>query len=545
MIKKSTDSRSFRCLPFILCGMLLRAPSATAGGSEYGLEGAETVARGGANTAKASGPEALYLNVAGISKEEGIKILIDANFVSARMTAKLFGDEEKIGNGAESWYVPGVGTIKYIPVSNTTDIYAGDFKMFPAPIAGITFPIPQFRKLTLGFAFLSPAALGSYQFPETVQPDIEGIDCSLPPQSDELVCNLPSPQRYDLIYEDVLFMWPTIAASYRLTEKLSLGAGFQWGIFHVIFKTAINNGMVSTPTSFNNDTISTLDAWDYFVPAGILGLSWNPIDRVEFGFGVRISDKIHAKGKLTAVTNPWGDDPISSDDPTLTWMDEEPYKRPTGALTFAWPTTVWRFGVRYKHPKKNAPTASGRSLYPWEAELFDIELDFFVEQNHVVEAMDMRVDGQIPYGRNYGEANPFNPDNGGIVKDRRNWRDVVSVRLGGSVNLLKGMLTINWGGFYESPTVYDEDTRLDYLNNERFGLSCGLQGRFFSFHVRGSDIGIEASLSYAHFFFNKFSVREGKIRHIAYIGETGTVVNNGDYEFAMDILTAGIRLTIL
>ena len=530
MIAKSTEGHRLLCLLCILGGPLLMAPPAGAGGFEYGLEGAETVARAGANTAKVSGPEALYLNVAGISKEGGVKILIDANFISAKMTANLYG------NGEDSWggVAGAAGAIPYVPVENMTDIYTAGFKMFPAPIAGITFPIPQFKKLTLGLAILTPAALGSYQFPNTVQVDFGGSTYTL-----------PSPQRYDIIEEDVLFLWPTIAASYRLTEKLSLGAGFQWGIIHLVFKTAINNGTVSSPRSYMNDTISTLDAWDYFVPAGILGLSWSPMDRIEFGFGMRISDKINAKGKVTAVANPWGSDPIYSDDPTLTWMDVEPYRRPKGALSFSWPTTVLRFGIRYKHPKKNAPTVQGRSLYPWEAELFDLELDFFVEQNHVVDDMKIQIDGYIPYGREAGQASPFKPESEGVVGSRRNWRDVISVRLGGSVNLFKGMLTLNLGGFYESPTVYDEDTRLDYLDNERFGVACGLQGRFFSFPVRKNHIGIELSISYAHFFFNKFSVREGKIRHIAFIGDTGTVVNNGDYEFAMDILTAGIRLTIL
>jgi|GEM_PF-1906820 len=532
-------------LIFIFSLSLSIQRKALGGGTEYGLEGAETVARGGANTAKASGPESLYLNPAGISKGSGIKILIDSNFISARMTAKLFGDEEPVGNGEESWLVPGDGTIKYVSVSNSTDVYPGEFKMFPSPIAGISFKVPRFEKLAIALALLSPAALGSYQFPETVAVSTEQVDCSLPESKNEAVCKLPSPQRYDLIKEDVLFVWPTISLSYKLTEQLAFGGGFQWGIFHAVFKSAVNNGVVSTPRSYTNDTLSTIDVWDIFVPAGILGMVWSPTNRIEFGFSVRVSDKVKAEGKLVAITNPWGDDPISSDDPSLTWMDEAPYHRPKGYLTFTWPTTVWRMGIRYFHPLKNRPRGNTWDLPSWKTELFDIELDFFVEQNHVAETMDVRVDGQIPYGRNYGEANDFHPESGGVAKLRRNWQDVISVRLGGSVNLLKGHLTLNWGGFYESPTVNDADTRLDYLGNKRFGITLGLQGRLYDFSAGKKKMTIETTISYAHFFFPEISVRDGKIRHIAYIGESGTVINNGDYDFAMDILTAGIRITLL
>jgi len=508
---------------------LMYAPAAHAGGFEYGVQGVETVARGGANVAKVSGPEALYLNVAGIAGGDGIEFTIDSNFIHTRLWAHLKG------NDVNSWEKRGeTWTIDYVPVENMTDIYADGFKMFPAPLAGVTFRIAQWKRLSLGFAIFGPAALGDFQFPETVNVDHEGSQY-----------DLPSPQRYDIIYEKVLFMWPTVAAAFRLSERLSLGFGFQWGFINLKFTQAMNINKVESPTSHENDIISTFDAWDYFIPAGILGLRWNPIERLEMGFSLRFSDKIKAKGKVVTVALPYEDNPIYSDDPTLEWMDQDPYERPSGTLTFNWPTSVYRFGVRYIHPNRKAPIRYGRSLYPWEKELFDIELDFFVEANHVLDDMKMKIDGQIPFGRGEGQASPFKPTEDGTITLRRNWRDSVSIRLGGSVNLLRGHLTINWGGFYETPTTDDEDMRLDYMTNRKWGLSLGLQGRYYSIPMRKKRMCIAMSLSYLHIFYPKVEVENGKITHVSSNYTHGTVVNNGEYDFSMDILTAGIRITLL
>jgi hypothetical protein len=226
-------------------------------------------------------------------------------------------------------------------------------------------------------------------------------------------------------------------------------------------------------------------------------------------------------------------------------MDEEPYRRPTGALSFKWPTVVYKIGLRYKHPAKNAPLSSGgRQLPPWRTELFDLELAFFVEQNHVMEEMKFQMNGYVPYGTRPGQATPFKPETQGVVTLRRNWRDAFSVRLGGSVNLLKGHLTLSAGGFYESPTVEDEDTRLDFMPNTRWGLSCGIQGRHWDIRAGKRTIGIEASLAYVHFFYPSFSVKEGKIEHVSFLADETTAINNGSYKASMDVLTAGITIMV-
>jgi long-subunit fatty acid transport protein len=515
--------------PFLVAAAAALAAPAARAGFEYGVQGAETVARSGANSARTTGPEALYLNVAGIAAGDGLEFLIDANFLNAALEADLYG------NRVDGWSPAGVtDVIDYPLVHNSTDIYAGGFKMFPAPFAGVTFPIPQWKKLSLGFGVFGPAALGDFQFPKMMTVEYGGSSYEL-----------PGPQRYDLIYEKVLFMWPTIAAAYRLSERFSLGLAFQWGVLHLKFTQAVNNGSVTTPGSYRNDMLATFDGWDAFIPAGMVGLRWTPLDRLEMGFSARFSGGIKAKWDMIVVAAPYGDDPIYSNDPTLTWMDEDPYSRPKGTLQFRWPASIYRLGFRYKHPNPKAPVGKGRPLYPWESELFDVEADLFVEANHVLESMKMKVDGTIPIGRAVGEVAPFKPQSGGVITLRRNWRDALSVRVGGSVNLLKGHLSILWGAFYETPTTEEEDIRLDYMTTDKWGLSLGLQGRLYAIPVRKKQLGLQMSLSYLHVFYPAKKVTDGKIEHVSSTLDSGTVVNNGYYKFALDVLTAGIRITVL
>jgi hypothetical protein len=513
----------------LLAAAALLPQAALSGGFEYGVQGTETVARSGAATAKVSGPEALYLNVAGIAKGSGLEFVLDANFIAAGLSADLYN------NAVNEWSVTGVtGTIDYPVVDNMTDVYPDGFKMFPAPYVGITFPIPQWKRMSLGFGVFGPAALGAYQYPETMSVTHEGY-----------TYELPGPQRYDLIYQNVLFFWPTVAAAFRLTERLTVGVAFQSGILNLEFTQAINNSTVTTPGSYRNDMLAIFNGWDFFIPAGMFGIAWKPIDRLEMGFSARFSDGINAEGELVSVATPYSDDPIRSDDPTLTWMDQDPYSRPSGTLKFKWPTAVYRMGFRYIHPNRKAPMRQGRPLYPWESELFDLELDIFLEGNHVLDAMKMKVDGQIPIGREEGQVAPFKPTENGTITLRRNWRDVLSVRLGGSVNLLKGHLSIHAGGFYETATTEDADMRLDYMTSQKYGLSVGFQGRYFAIPVKDKRLCIELSVSYVHMFFPKVNVDDGRITHVSSVHPSGTVVNNGDYRFSLDVLSAGLKFQVL
>jgi long-subunit fatty acid transport protein len=490
---------------------------ALAGSYEYELQGTGTVARSGANVAHVEDPSALYLNVAGIGKLDQVQILLDTNITNIDTGVKLSG------NRVDGWSVAGV-EYDYMYVEN-------DDRPFLGPMIAGSFGVPGVEGLVVGLGVFGPAAVGDYTF----RLEREVGDGAL----------VPGPQRYDLIQERVLFFWPTVALAYRITDRLVVGMGFQWGYLDFEYAIAGNLSPVRTPTTYLSDFISEVHAVDAFVPAYLVGLAWRPLDWLETGLSLRVSDGIDARSRSVVVTmNPWGDDPIRSDDPTIEWMDTNPnFDRPHGRVWFDWPPLKLRAGVRFALPRAGLAAAGPGSTVPVHLrERFDVELAFFYEPSFerdgtVVGDMFMQVDGQVPIGRDEGQATVLNPARDGVFSIERHWKQNWSLRLGGDVNLLKGRITLSAGGFYDRGAAPGAYSRLDYMAFDRWGLSTG-----FVFRVWKLDLKV----AYVHMFYPDRKVTGGKVQHLLGTGDpdNAAVVNNGTYEAAIDVVAVGVTVRI-
>jgi len=488
----------------LLAAVVLAAPGARAGGFEYELQGANTVARAGANVAHVEDPSTLYLNVAGIGKLDDVQILLDLNLVDVDSAVTIGG------NLVDSWEVSGV-EYPYMTVEN-------DDPVFPGPMIAASFGIPGVEGLVLGLGVFGPAAVGNYTYDVWVEPE-GGV-------------RVPGPQRYDLIREKVLFYWPTVAIAYRILPGLVVGAGFQWGILDFEYEVAGSIATVRNPGSWQSDFLASVHALDWFVPAGLVGVSWQPLPWLEAGLSLRLSGKVEAKSKKTeVVVNAWmGDDAVSSNDPTLDWMDA--YERPHGNVSFAWPLLKLRTGVRFALPRGDVKAPEDGGPVPAHLrEWFDVELAFFLETSGQVDAIDMRLDGFAPYDRAPGSVIPLNPTEDGLFSTERGWKHCWSLRLGGDVNLWDGHISLGWGVFFDRGAAPEAYTRLDYMAFDRWGLSTGIVGRFWKLEVR---------FSYAHFFYPRRVVTDGAITHLQATGTEGTVINNGTYEASIDVFTVGV-----
>lgn len=511
-------TRRFATLCLLTAFVLLCPGWARAGAFEYELQGWGTVARGGANVAHVSDPSALYLNVAGIGKLDDVQVLLDTNIVFLGASVQLMGNSDPLtGRSLDAWGVDGE-VIPYPRAENTDPPFLG-------PMVAGSFGVPGVEGLVLGLGVFGPAAVGNYTFPRLVTVDTEGG-----------TARLPGPQRYDLVRERVLFFWPTLALAYRVSPKLVVGMGFQWGVIDLEYSIVGSVARVRSPTSYASDFVSQVHAVDPFVPAMIFGVQYSPVPFLELGLSLRVSDPIRAEAKdVKVVMSPWSEDPIHSDDPTITWMDdpESGFERPSGKVWFEWPPIKIRAGIRYAHPRKGLPSVSDEDgpVPSYMKELFDIELAFFWENSDVLDHMSMQVRGQVPYGRSPGQASEFNVENNGVFSIQRGWKDCWSIHLGGDVNLLGGRLTLSAGGFYDAGAAPPAYTRLDYITWDRWGLSTGAAVRFWK---------LEVHLAYAHMFYPERKVTDGKIQHIQGFGDEGNVINNGDYEASIDILQVGI-----
>jgi long-chain fatty acid transport protein len=199
--------------PFTVAAVLLvSAGAARAGGFTAGTNGTQAVARGGAFVAKADDPTAIELNVAGLARQRGTRLLFDANVTMHTMAFDRAGVYPGDPNAA------GAPAYAGMPYPRTENIGGAFF----APILGITTDFGYFDRWTFAIGGFGPPSVGNRKYGLTVN-------------------GLPSPGRYDIVNAGLLVIYPTIAAAVRVTKWLDLGLALHIAVSNVNFTTVSNN----------------------------------------------------------------------------------------------------------------------------------------------------------------------------------------------------------------------------------------------------------------------------------------------------------------
>lgn len=478
---------------------VVHAPETFAGGYEIGADnGAESVARAGASTAN-PGMTAIYTNVAGIADTNFVELYLSNNFNFRHL---LFEPAASAGH-------TDLGRA-YNSQEREWAAIEDEGGMNLGPILALHVRVTDW--LTLAIGANGPAAIAIGQFPAGSRAnDIEGCEtgtCANP---------LSGGARFDVAFTEVLYIWPSIAAGINFPSfpNLRIGVSFQPAFVYMQF-TAYAEAAVSVV----NDVETTLHLWDKFVPGGQIGLLYrvNGFERLEFGLQVRLSDSLDAEGESYNTINARH----SEDDPA---PYQHPDERPTTTARFfaPWPLAVLRFGVRYAHPRADIPADA---VYNHERELFDVELDFIYENTSQMDGYDVTI---------------WNVDlDPSVVLDEvnlhiaHNWRDTFGLRLGGSVHLLGGHITISAGFAWESATAPVEYTRLDYTPWGRYSVALGIVGRVSI---------LEIALSYQHIFMPDRTVEVGEGQAYRLMARSGSdtlnydaPINEGHYEGSYDVI---------
>ena len=461
-----------------LCAVLVLflTPRAFAGGYEYGTDnGAESVARAGATTANPSFT-ALYTNVAGVADTRYVDLYLTNNFNFRHLYFQRASAE-----GEQAWD----------PVEDEGIMDVG-------PALALHFRLTNW--LTLAVGANGPAAIAGGDFPNgTVEHDETDGN------------GLSGATRMDMTHSMVLYIWPSIAAAFNFPSfpNLRIGVSFQPSFAFLDFESHARapDGMDRVLGEVRID----IGVQDNFVPGGQIGFLYrvNGFERLELGLQFRFSDSIKADGEAIPY--------INSRTP-----EEAPQDAADVHFEGPQPPVVMRFGVRYAHPREGAPEDA---VYAHERELFDIELDVVYEMNSFVDGYDLNLTNVWLMGTEIGDIDMFID---------HSWKDTVSVRLGGSVHLLRGHLTISAGASYESNTVPESHTRVDYLGWTRVGLGLGVIARFSI---------IELCLSYQHIFMPDRTVPIGSGRAYTPIATAGEhtmdetlPTNEGDWEASYDFV---------
>jgi hypothetical protein len=300
----------------------------------------------------------------------------------------------------------------------------------------------------------------------------------------------PAPTRYMLLSSNNLGLFPSLGAGYRLSDAVRVGAALEWGMVAIEHRSMAAMAGNTTPAG---DIEARVTGVDWFVPAVNASVHLVPADAVDLVLAFRYQDDLRMPAQVALTTGLF--------DPNLLPHTTE---LSIAELRQAMPWKL-RAGVRYASRLRPRPTGSGHDEGgPWkrervhdalEDERWDVELDVEYQINSRVRDQVLRYrTGQRlwsqPIMGDPGSVTfPPNPAHPSTIIEKR-WRDQVSVRLGGTYNLVPGALGVSLGAHYETRGIDPNYMQIDFWPVARVGLHAGLL-------LRLSRV-VDLSLAYAH-----------------------------------------------
>jgi len=471
----------------VFIAMFLDSTAVVAGGLEFPDLGTVAIGRGTAFTARADNLSAFYYNPAGLSKGEGINVLVGANLVYMNVDFLRKGT----GKGVD---------ISGIEVQNPSRDYSGF-----DPTAGVG---PEDFSTTSLQGHIGPAPMVVASWCDVG--DVDGLALALglftPSSFGFLKYPTDGSQRYAMREAQFLIVYPGVGISYEFNKYIQVGGVFLSGIGTFQESLAIRPLALSKNTLDYNeravdDAIMTVHAADYFMPSGIIGVLSNPLDWLEIGVSVKIPVYVEAEGNIIYVA-PEGS---LSESELVDGKDKI-----TLTQHFPW---VVRTGVRYIH------------------EIFDIEADFVWENWSSLEGFGLDLDAELLDGI---DPNPKAMPDATVPK---HFRDVYSIRLGSDIEVWPGNIAIRVGGFYQTsayPENYDTFS-VDFPYGEQIGAGAGLTWHAARF--------LDVNAGYMHIYQFDVEVEEGIVQQQGLPYEDpdgnkfdiGNTINNGSYEVSLDL----------
>jgi long-chain fatty acid transport protein len=419
----------------VLAVTLLLPFGAQAGGVFVGESGSQAMERAGAFVAKADDPSALWLNPAGLVKAKKIALYVGANLLNYSLSFRRAGTYPNQMRDAQPSYVGQA----YPTVENEATFQ-------PIPTLGAAFRLGRFA---VGAGVYAPAAVPGRDFPCASSDQFCQMDAS----------GAPAPQRYDVVDQKAMMIYPSLAFAARLHDKVDLGARASWGLAHIQarnFPWALPNA-AEDPLREGDFSV---DVKDNFMPTFGVGLLVRPIDALEIGVSYASMTQVRAKGTGNAVLGPEAAGPLGSQ-PFLEPKPDAQALCGTGGtmsaivscVDFDMPQSV-SLGVRYVFH-------NGRG-----GERADVELDGKWENWSQASDDIITVDGQD--SQTGLQLRP--------VYNRHGFEDTFAVRLGGSYNidLAKHVLSLRGGLSYDTAAAPPSWTRVDKDGRARTIVATGV-----------------------------------------------------------------------
>jgi long-chain fatty acid transport protein len=359
-----------------------------------------------------------------------------------------------------------------------SDPVCADGGPFPNPQIAANFRITN--RFAIGIAVMGPHGVGNANWPESI------------PYKNQLglTTTQPAPTRFLLVQQDALLINPTLSVSYAITDWLSVGAGFIWGVASVKFVNFSES--TSGPNddfAGNQEVRATLSAVDGFVPGVVAGFLASPHKRLDLGGQVRWQDAVSARSDLHIESLYWKSGgtkntaPCAGKPADCNITD----RADAGSLKLQVPFTA-RFGFRYHSPQKMGslvPKVGRKVRDTLVDDQFDVEMDFTYAHNSVLDNLQVRFEPGILVKGTPGSI----PENADIP---HKWKNVFGARLGGDYAVIPGFLAVRAGAWFETSGQDAEYLNLDFHNGYHVGVNAGATVRLSRFDL---------SLGYQHTFF--------------------------------------------
>lgn len=493
--------------------ILLAAGDAGATGvSEFPDNGSEQMARGGAWVARASDPLATIFNPAGLAGQPSRVTLQNNTIFEHTCFTRI-----KAANDTTNDPLAGPGGA-YPRVCN-------DISPTVNPQIGATLRLTE--RLGLGLLVIGPSSGGEKTFPDFV-PDGNG----------QLQA---SPNRYLLLNQSGIILFPTVGIGYEILDNLRIGASFSWGFARLKLASATASLNADGTTPAGNDTRANLQVQDYFVPGFTLGTIWSATPNIDVAGWYKWSDAIRARGDAGTAANFYTRQNAAGDDKGVRYGDTIFEDCGTGLSTkacaggdnatvkFTIPMEA-KLGIRFHKPRAVAvatpvetaaapppdgaegapapaaaapPPAPGASSHvrdPLATDVWDIEADLTWANNSALDTIQIRFPGDasgkgtLPVAGVAGGEIPPNAD------QKRGYKDVIGIRVGGDYNVIPDKLALRAGTFFETSAAEAQYQNIDFAASSRFGLALGGTYRL-RFGEGDKTSALEIMAGFGHVFF--------------------------------------------
>jgi long-chain fatty acid transport protein len=485
--------------------------------------GSEQLARGGAWVARASDPLATTFNPAGLAGQPSSVTIQNSLYFHHTCFTRL-------RSAFDTSQDPMVDATGHFP--RVCNDIAPTFNL---QIGG-TIRISD--RLGLGLLIIGPASVGEKDFPEFVN-DASG-NAQAPPN------------RYLLIKQAGIVLFPSVGVGYEVFDNFRLGASFSWGFAKLRLASAAQS-LNTDGTNSSNDVRANIQIADYFIPGFTLGALFSATPEIDLAGWYKWSDAIRATGDLGTATNYYTKQNAAGDDSKVRYGDtifedcgtgvaNDQQKKPCGsgnnASVKATIPMEAKIGVRYHKPRmrtiEGPPDADGNPTQvtervarphtrdPMHDDVYDIELDVTWANDSAADTLEVRFPGDqngkglLPVaGVPGGEIPP-------IGDQRRGFHDVWGFRLGGDYVVLPDKLALRGGAFFETQAATSQYQAPDFDAAMRFGIAAGGTYRI----AVGQKSAVEVMLGLSHVFYGTLEREDPKADGIQ--GLAGTSCNKSD-----------------